>query len=125
MRVLFIAFGIIVVGIVSCSERKSSFTPTIDMSKMSDIFYDISLAEGYVEAYVLKDSAKNRDSILGKEMEIVFKVHGIDANTFADNLKGYKQDPERFQVILDSANERANRGRNEIFLRRVPKPTKK
>lgn len=54
-------------------------------------------------------------------MDIVFNVHGIDSKAFAENLTIYKNQPERFQVILDSANERANRGRNEVFLRRIPK----
>jgi hypothetical protein len=121
MRSMQLGMTILLMVLVACSGDKTTTSPTIGMSKMADVLYDIAIAESYVEAYLSKDSSQNRDTLLKKEMDIVFNVHGIDSKVFAENLTIYKNQPERFQVILDSANERANRGRNEVFLRRVPK----
>ena len=121
MKVVDICLWILLLLCMSCSNDRETSEPTLKMDKMADVLYDIALAESYVETYLSKDSAKNKDSLLRVEMDLVFNMHGIDAKAFAQNLAAYKSQPERFQVVLDSANERANRGRTEVFLRRVPK----
>jgi hypothetical protein len=84
--------------------------------------YDVLLAESYVESYLMKDTTLNKDSLLKVEMDKVLKVYGINAATFSESYLYYKAHPVQLETIMDSAHERAVRGRTDVFIqRRTPK----
>jgi hypothetical protein len=54
-------------------------------------------------------------------MDKVLKVYGISSKTFSESYLYYKTHPILLETVMDSAHERAVRGRTEIFTRRTPK----
>ena len=87
---------------------------------MAAVIYDVLLAESFAESYLMKDTMKNKDSILKIEMDKVLKVHSISSQTFAKSYLFYKSNPLTLEHILDSANERAVRERTDVFLKITP-----
>lgn len=110
--------GFIIFSIVSCSETKSGSGSVIDEDKMANIMYDVLLAESYVESYLMKDTTLNKDSLLKVEMDKVMKVYGITSANFTESYLFYKAHPLQLEKVLDSAHERAVRGRTDVFIRR-------
>ena len=85
---------------------------------MADIMYDVLLAESYVESYLMKDTTLNKDSLLKVEMDKVMKVYGISSSNFTESYLYYKSHPLQLEKVMDSAHERAVRGRTDVFIRR-------
>lgn len=106
--------------IVSCSGNKEHNQEIIDQDKMSNIMYDVLLAESFVESYLMKDTTLNKDSLLKVEMDKVLKVYGITSNTFSQSYLYYKSHPLQLEIVMDSAHERAVRGRTDVFILRQP-----
>lgn len=110
------------VFIVSCSQKRASKVEIVDEDKMAYIMYDVLLAESYVESYLMKDTTLDKDSLLKVEMDKVLKVYGINSATFSESYLYYKAHPVQLEIIMDSAHERAVRGRTDVFIqRRKPK----
>lgn len=108
--------------IVSCSQKRASKVEIVDEDKMAYIMYDVLLAESYVESYLMKDTTLDKDSLLKVEMDKVLKVYGINSATFSESYLYYKAHPVQLETIMDSAHERAVRGRTDVFIqRRKPK----
>lgn len=112
--------GFIIVTIVSCTQTKSGSESVIDEDKMANIMYDVLLAESYVESYLMKDTTLNKDSLLKVEMDKVMKVYGITSSNFTESYLFYKAHPLQLEKVMDSAHERAVRGRTDVFIRRRP-----
>lgn len=112
--------GFIIVSIVSCTQTKSGSESVIDEDKMANIMYDVLLAESYVESYLMKDTTLNKDSLLKVEMDKVMKVYGITSSNFTESYLFYKAHPLQLEKVMDSAHERAVRGRTDVFIRRRP-----
>ena len=104
----------------SCSGSKVGEQQILDQDKMSNVIYDVLLAESYVESYLMKDTILNKDSLLQVEMDKVLKVYGITAKIFSDSYLYYKAHPTQLEIVMDSAHERAVRGRTDIFIKRAP-----
>jgi hypothetical protein len=66
----------------------------------------------------MKDTTLSKDSILKVEMDKVLKVHGITAKLFSESYIYYKTHPVQLEIVMDSAHERAIRGRTDVFIRR-------
>lgn len=105
----------------SCADLKSG--KVIAEDKMANILYDIALAESFVETYIIKDSLQNKDSILKAEIDIVFKFHHINPAQFSTSYGYYKQHPKSFQKLIDTANARAIRNRENSYSRRKVNPS--
>lgn len=119
-KISFVVVFILGIAAVSCSSNKGDGEVVLNQDKMSDVIYDVLLAESFVESYLMKDTTKNKDSLLRVEMDKVLKVYGISAQEFATSYRYYKAHPLQFELVLDSANERAMRGRTDVFIRRRP-----
>jgi hypothetical protein len=119
-KISFVVVFILGIAAVSCSSNKGDGEVVLNQDKMSDVIYDVLLAESFVESYLMKDTTKNKDSLLRVEMDKVLKVYGISAQEFATSYHYYKAHPLQFEAVLDSANERAIRGRTDVFIRRRP-----
>ena len=120
MRNLFFLFWVSAM-IMSCSGSKEGNKEILNQDKMANVLYDVLLAESYVESYLMKDTTLSKDSLLKSEMDKVLKVYGISSKTFSESYLYYKTHPLLLETVMDSAHERAVRGRTDIFTRRTPK----
>ncbi len=114
---LIIAFWALTI-IISCSGNKGVEQEILDQDKMANVMYDVLLAESFVESYLMKDTTLDKDSLLKVEMDRVLKVYGITAKTFSESYLYYKAHPVQLETVMDSAHERAVRGRTDVFIRR-------
>lgn len=101
-----------------CAEQGTENATILDEDKMANVMYDVLLAESYVESYLMKDTTRDKDSLLKIEMDKVLKVYGISATSFKESYLYYKAHPLQLEKVMDSAHERAVRGRTDIFIRR-------
>ena len=95
----------------------------IGEDRMANILYDIALAEGFVETYKLKDSTLNKDSVLRTEVDLVFNFHKVDPARFSMSYAYYKKHPRAFQKLIDTANARAIRNRENSYSNRKINPS--
>jgi len=117
IKKIFFLFCVLVT-IISCSIFKKERKDIIEQDKMANLMYDVLLAESYAESYLMKDTTLSKDSILKAEMDKVLKVYGITAKVFSESYLYYKKHPVQLETIMDSAHERAIRGRTDVFIRR-------
>jgi hypothetical protein len=107
----------------SCSGTGFRSVDVIGKDRMANILYDIALAEAFVETYQLKDSALNKDSALQKEIDLVLKYHAVEPLRFSRSYQFYQQHPKDFRILIDTANARAIRNRENSYSRRKPNPS--
>jgi hypothetical protein len=107
----------------SCSGTGFNSVDVIGKDKMADILYDIALAEAFVETYQFKDSSLNKDSALQKEIDLVLRYHGVEPSRFSMSYQFYQQHPKDFKILIDTANDRAIRNRENSYSRRKPNPS--
>lgn len=107
----------------SCSGIEFGSVDVIEKNRMANILYDIALAEAFVETYQLKDSSLNKDSALQKEIDLVLKFHGVEPQRFSKSYQFYQQHPQDFKILIDTANSRAIRNRENSYSRRKPNPS--
>ncbi|MEY3433071.1 MAG: hypothetical protein RL131_1007 [Bacteroidota bacterium] len=105
----------------ACTSNSS--TAVIDQNKMADILFDVALAEGYVESYLMKDSLAKKDSLLQREIDKVLKIHRVDSKQFTSSYNFYRKNPSKFKELADTANNRAIRNRETIYTRRRINPS--
>ena len=103
IRFLFLC---VILFFSSCSSQTEHSGAILEKNEMTEIFRDILLAESYVETYLSKDTTLNKDTLLRKEMDLVLALHKIDAKTFSKNYKYYKDHPDLFKLVMDSASSR-------------------
>ena len=121
MKLNLILIGLLYTVALSCSSKVGDKEQILNEDKMANVLYDALLAESFVESYLMKDTTLSKDSLLKVEMDKVLKVYGISSTDFSKSYLYYKAHPIQLETILDSAHERAVRGRTEIFTRRTIK----
>jgi len=119
----YIQAGFIILFVWSCSGTGQPSNRVIGKDRMANILYDIALAEAFVETYQLKDSSLNKDSALQKEIDLVLKYHGVEPLRFSKSYQFYQQHPNDFKILIDTANARAIRNRENSYSRRKPNPS--
>jgi hypothetical protein len=87
----------------------------IGVDPMAEIIFDISLAEGFVESFLLKDTALKKDSVYQSEINKVLQFHKTSPAIFSISYKYYSQRPVLFKQVMDSANARALRYREKAI----------
>lgn len=107
----------------SCSTDGKSAKPSIGQDQMANLLSEIALAEGYAETYLLRDTTLDRDSIIRTQVDLVFKIRKVDQTQFRSSYKYYRQHPQIFKVLLDTANARASKNRDEIHRVRNIRPS--
>jgi hypothetical protein len=111
---IFVMYSVV----LSCSNKVADKEQILNQDQMSNVLYDVLLAESYVESYLMLDTTLRKDSLLKVEMDKVLKVYGISSSTFSKSYLYYKAHPIELETVLDSANERAVRGRTDIYIKR-------
>ena len=119
----YIQLAFLTLMLWSCSGTGFHSVDVIGKDRMANILYDIALAEAFVETYQLKDSALNKDSALQKEIDLVLKYHAVEPSRFSKSYQYYQQHPKDFKILIDTANERAIRNRENSYNRRKPNPS--
>ncbi len=116
----YIFFCAILFMISSCSIQDEN-TSLMQENEMADVLNDIALAEGFVESYMFKDSAINKDSAVQAEIDKALQLRKISPELFSRSYKYYQLHPDLFKTIADTANARAARARDNSYSRRVLK----
>ena len=96
----------------------------IGVDPMAEIIFDISLAEGFVESFLLKDTLLRKDSVYQSEINKVLQFHKTTPAIFSTSYKYYSQKPVLFKQVMDSTNARAQRYREEA-IKKENKPAEK
>ncbi len=118
----YIQLAFFILLLWSCSWKGFNSDDVIGKDRMANILYDIALAEAFVETYQLKDSALNKDSALQKEIDLVLKYHAVVPLRFSKSYQFYQQHPKDFRILIDTANARAIRNRENSYNSRKPNP---
>jgi hypothetical protein len=118
MKLKLFLFFVLYSFVLSCSSKVGDKDQILSQDQMANLLYDVLLAESYAESYLMLDTMLNKDSLLKVEMDKVLKVYGISSTIFNKNYLYYKAHPIQLETVLDSANERAVRGRTDIFIKR-------
>ena len=98
---------------ISCKQRVPE--DLIGIDSMADIIFDISLAEGFTETFLLKDTSLVKDSAYKAELNKVLQFHKTSPSVFSKSYIYYTQQPVLFKRVLDSANARAIRYKEEAI----------
>lgn len=118
MKLKLVFFVVLFSFVLSCTSKVGEEKQILNQDQMANVLYDVLLAESYVESYLMLDTTLNKDSLLKVEMDKVLKVYGISSSTFSKSYLYYKAHPIQLETVLDSANERAVRGRTDIYIKR-------
>ena len=90
----------------SCSRSRSIPGDVLGKEQMGRVLFDIGMAEGHVEVYLYRDSAKSRDSLLRNELDRVLAIHGVDQDEFLRSYRFYKSRPSLFKEVVDTLQAR-------------------
>jgi len=98
---------------ISCKQQVPK--ELIGIDSMADILFDISLAEGFTETFLLKDTSLVKDSVYQTEINKVLQFHKTSPKVFSKSYIYYTQEPVLFKQVMDSANARALRYKEEAI----------
>ena len=116
MKYLFVSF-LSILFLLGCSSINEVPQGILKVNPMADLIFDITLAEGYAETFLLTDSTKVKDSIYQREISKVLQLHNLTSKTFTESYTFYSNNPVLFKIVIDSANARASRNKQKIFTR--------
>jgi hypothetical protein len=119
MRFIFF----LAIAFYSCDGGNFSEDGILDQNKMADLLNEVALAEGFAESYLFKDTLQSKDTLVQKELDKVLQLNKISMKQFTKSYHYYKTHPEEFKVMVDTANARASRNREQIYTRRKVNPS--
>jgi hypothetical protein len=111
-----------IISLFACQNGNES-KEILNQDEMADVLNDITLAEGFVESYMFKDSALNKDSALQAEIDKALQLRQVSTALFTRSYRYYQAHPDQFKLIADTANARASKARDNSYSRRVIKPS--
>jgi hypothetical protein len=86
----------------ACRKRNPVPKGLLSTEKMEAVMWDMMRADEMVHVYSERDTAYKILPHAGRLYEQVYKIHGINKETFQKSLKFYQRRPDLFQVVLDS-----------------------
>ena len=107
----------------SCDDGVLRNRDILNQNEMADLLNEVALAEGFAESYLFKDTLQSKDTLVQRELDKVLELHKISMQTFTKSYHYYKTHPEKFKVLVDTANARASRNREQIYSRRKVNPS--
>lgn len=123
MRSLIYFFlAAVIISLFACQNGNES-KEILNQDEMADVLNDITLAEGFVESYMFKDSALNKDSAVQAEIDKALQLRRVSTALFTRSYRYYQAHPDQFKLIADTANARASKARDNSYSRRVIKPS--
>ncbi|MEO0000669.1 MAG: hypothetical protein RL766_715 [Bacteroidota bacterium] len=118
----FFFFAVVLLQLFSCQNGNES-KDVLNQDEMADVLNDITLAEGFVESYLFKDSTLNKDSAVQAEIDKALQLRRVSTTLFTRSYRYYQSHPDQFKLIADTANARASKARDNSYSRRVIKPS--
>jgi hypothetical protein len=112
----------VIISLFACQNDNQS-KEILNQDEMADVLNDITLAEGFVESYLFKDSALNKDSAVQAEIDKALQLRRVSTTLFTRSYRYYQAHPDQFKLIADTANARASKARDNSYSRRVIKPS--
>ncbi len=112
----------VIISLFACKNDNQS-KDILNQDQMADVLNDITLAEGFVESYMFKDSALNKDSAVQAEIDKALQLRRVSTALFTRSYRYYQAHPDQFKLIADTANARASKARDNSYSRRVIKPS--
>ena len=112
----------VIISLFACQNGNES-KEILNQDEMADVLNDITLAEGFVESYMFKDSALNKDSAVQAEIDKALQLRRVSTALFIRSYRYYQAHPDQFKLIADTANARASKARDNSYSRRVIKPS--
>ena len=124
MKILVVYFlAILSIGYSSCMGDQYGSSGILDEDRMADLLNEIALAEGFAESYLFRDTLQSKDTLVQRELDKVLQLHKISVEQFTQSFHYYKTHPEEFKILVDTANARALRNREQSYGRRKVKPS--
>jgi hypothetical protein len=108
----------------SCSRSRSIPGDVLGKEEMGRVLFDIGMAEGHVEVYLYRDSAKSRDSLLRTELDRVLAIHGVGQEQFLRSYRFYKSRPSLFKEVVDTLQARTQRDQQKMYAPRQKRPVR-
>ncbi len=100
-----------------CSNQENEILNVNTMKKV--MLHKIMAEERFIN-YLQQDSLLNKDSVLTDLFAGVLAFHKTDSATFYRSLAYYKNNPELFNVLLDSLSNYAQVERDRQYLKMNP-----
>jgi hypothetical protein len=104
---------LITILFAACGSRQ----PQIGFNEMKKIMWEMAQAEAFATYYVARDSTANVEKEMMKKYAEVLAAHKTDEKTFFASLDYYRNNPEKFRVLLDSLNAYSNRMREQMYMK--------
>lgn len=119
MKHIFRLMALLAFLFAACTNTNKIPSDIIPPDVMSDVFFDLSMAEGFVENFHSKDSSWVKDSILTSEVDKLLAMRKLTQAQFRASYDFYKLHPPLFKRVVDTAYDRAQRNRDKMFARPV------
>lgn len=123
MKPLFYLFAILTIVYASCLGDQYRSSNILDEDKMADLLNDMALAEGFTESFLFRDTLQSKDTLVQRELDKVLQLHKISVEQFSKSFHYYKTHPEAFKILVDTANARSVRNREQSYGRRKVNPS--
>ena len=107
----------------ACDRGAFNNIAIIKQNDMAELLNEVALAEGFAESFLFKDTLQSKDTLVQKELDKVLQLHKITMQQFTKSYHYYKTHPEVFKVLVDTANARASRNREQIYSLRKVNPS--
>jgi hypothetical protein len=121
-RLFLFGLGIMMWGLVSCTDKDKIPPGVLGQDKMEKVLWDMIQAERYTNTF-MKDSAQNIKEETFKLYAQVFSIHNISKDQFIKSYKFYMSRPDIARPMFDSLATKANRRREEMYKGKTPSTT--
>lgn len=99
---------------VACGNKSKE--DVLPQPKMEKVLWDVVQADEFIQAFVLKDSAKvNVNAERYKLYEQVFRLHKTSRQQFSKSYEYYLSHPEKNRLLFDSLAAKANRRLQDAY----------
>lgn len=98
---------LVLLAVVSCSNRESVPSGILPKQRMQEVIWDLTRTGEFLNNFVLnKDTSTDKLSLSKKWYEKVFALHGIGERQFERSYKYYQSHPKLLSEILDSLTKK-------------------
>lgn len=92
--------------LLACGSKTAVPNGILPVPKMTDVLWDVMLADGLASHRYLTDSVKRFDTSVILYQEIA-AAHGTSQQQLRASLRFYESRPDLLQIILDTLQKRA------------------
>jgi hypothetical protein len=94
---------------VACSSNNNVPSGIISPDKMQLIVFDLSKADEFVNNFIIKDTALDRNKEAMKLYQQVFIIHKVTREEFYKSFQYYQSNPDKNKLLFDSIVSRQTR----------------